>query len=208
MHTCTMTNDERDTRWPNVPRICFGPGEPRQLNAHVDWVLSGEHGMHGYVEGYQRAASAVYDDAIRTRSNPAYALFPLAFLWRHHLELSLKEIIAMGRAIDGEPWNFPATHRLLDLWTEAKPHIQKVGSLDAPEVGVVETNLGEFEAIDPGSFGFRYPTERNSGDRTLSGAPATMNLRVLHEAMEAVSSFLSAVRMGLSVHLDYARMPP
>lgn len=35
-----------------------------------------------------------------------------------------------------------------------------------------------------------------------------MNLRVLHEAMEAVSSFLAAARMGLSVRLGYTRTPP
>jgi hypothetical protein len=161
--------------------------------------------MHGYVEGYRRAATAVYDEALRTRTSPEYAIFPLAFLWRHHLELALKQIIATGRMIAGEDWRFPEHHRLLDLWRDAKPHIELVGSLDVPEISHVEANLQEFEKIDPASFGFRYPLQRGTGDRTLIDAPGALNMRVLHEGMEAVSNFLDAVQMGLSVHLEHAR---
>jgi hypothetical protein len=196
-------HEELVARWPNVPRVCFGFGEPIHLNACVDWVLSGPDGMTGYIEGYRRAAESVYATTIRNRDSPDYMLFPLAFLWRHHLELALKHIIALGRSLEDSAWGFPEHHRLLELWHEAKVHIVNASSPDAPELANVEANLSEFQMVDPGSFGFRYPTERNSGARTLAHAPSHVNLGVLHEAMQALSNYLDAVQMELSVRLDY-----
>lgn len=189
------------TRWPDVPRFCFGPGV-RGLDANIDWVLAGPHSMTGYVEGYRRAAVAVFDEAVRTRTSPEYAIFPLAFLWRHHVELALKEIIATGRSIAGDPWGFPEHHRLMDLWRDAKLHVVEMGPPHSPEIENVEANLREFEKVDPFSLGFRYPVERRTGTRTLANAPATVNLETLHAAMDAVSNFLSAVQSVLTEQLD------
>ena len=85
--------------WPDVFRRGFGAGEPRHLNANVEWAQ--RHGMYGYVEGYARAARAVFETA--RSQNSDYFLWPLAFLWRHQLELALKEIISLGRELQGEP---------------------------------------------------------------------------------------------------------
>src|SRR5262245_29386486 len=155
--------DQNSTRWPDVPRTCFGPGMPRHLNACVDWVLSGPHGMTGYIEGYRRAAEAVYESTVRTRTSPEYTVFPLAFLWRHHVELALKAIIALGRELKHEDGRFPEHHGLVNLWRAAKPHLVDCSNAQNPELVNVEANLYEFERIDPASLGFRYPIEKSSG---------------------------------------------
>lgn len=189
--------------WPDVPRICFGPGDPAHLDACVGWVQSRPHDMHGYVEGYRSAAVALFQSAVDAHVSPDYLVFPMAFLWRHHVELALKDIIAVGRQLAGEPWGFPPQHRLLDLWDEAKAHVVRLGDPAAPELANVEDNLREFEAIDPGSDGFRYPLNRARTARSLPNAPDYVNLRVLHEAMEALANFLSGVRSELGLRLDY-----
>jgi hypothetical protein len=74
--------------WPDVPRVCFGEGDPPLLNAAVGWVQSRPHDMHGYVEGYRKAATALYAYASSRQASPDYLAFPLAFLWRQHLELN------------------------------------------------------------------------------------------------------------------------
>jgi hypothetical protein len=153
--------------WPDVPRICFGPGHPTTLNARVGWVQSTPHDMHGYMEGYRRAAATLFEQTAESQGSPDYVVFPIAFLWRNHIELALKEIIAVGRQVAGEPWGFPAHHRLLTLWSEAKPHVVKCGDPGAPELANVEANISEFEKIDPGSDGFRYPLNRDRTARSL-----------------------------------------
>ena len=159
--------------------------------------------MYGYVEGYRRAAVALYEYAVETRASPEYMLFPIAFVWRHHLEIALKDIIAAGRELAGEAWGFPGGHNLLELWREAHPHIIELGDPAAPELANVENNLREFDRIDHAGDGFRYPLNRAGTLPSLGNAPANVNLRVLHEAMDAVATFLSCVRSELSARLDY-----
>jgi hypothetical protein len=159
--------------------------------------------MDGYVEGYRRAATALYEHTSTTGGSPDYFVFPIAFLWRHHLELALKDVISLGRLLEDEPRAFPVGHRLLDLWNVAREHIVKCGDPNAPELVNVEANLREFENIDPYADGFRYPLNRDQTARSLPNAPDYVNLRVLHEGMEALANFFSGVRSELAVRLDY-----
>lgn len=198
-----MQDEPTPIAWPDVPRLCFGPGEPAELNACVGWVQARPHDMFGYVEGYRKAAVALFESTVATNTSPDYVVFPITFLWRHHVELALKDIIATGRQLAGEPWGFPANHRLLELWKEARPHIVECGDPFAPELANVEANLREFGEIDPRSDGFRYPLNRDRTERSLPNAPEYVNLRVLHEAMEALANFLSGVRSELGVRLEY-----
>jgi hypothetical protein len=122
--------------WSDVRRICFSAGGPGHLNADVGWVLRAtEVGTRAYVEGYQRAAEALFD-YVKTvqRMSPEYVVFPLAFLWRHHIELALKSIVAKGKLIRGEDQkqSFPTRHKLGDLWNAAKPYIVMHGDPDKP----------------------------------------------------------------------------
>ena len=67
----------------------------------------------------------------------------------------------------------------------------------------VEDNLKEFDKIDPAADGFRYPLNSDRTLRSMPDAPEHVNLRVLHEAMEAVANFLSSVRSELGARLEY-----
>lgn len=192
--------------WPSVPRICFGPGQPPwYLNANLDWVLgTNEVGIRAYSLGYLRAAEALYEHSTQcSRLSPDYIIFPLAFLWRHYVELALKEIIVLGRELRGEGGADVGTHhRLRDLWQAAKPYIVEHGSPDAPELAHVEANIDELERIDPYATGFRYLLDRSQKNRGLSKPPSEVNLRVLQEAMVALGAFFEAVHTSQSVALD------
>lgn len=197
-------DDERaPLLWPDVPRRCFSDGPNPLLNACVQWVQSGRHGMFGYVEGYRRAACAVYEVSVATNTSPDYTVFPIAFLWRHHIELALKDIIAIGRYLQGEGAEFPPHHFLLRLWQEARPHIARCGAEDSPELDNVEANIREFERVDPHADGFRYPLDKKQRTASLPNAPEYVNLESLHEGLSAVANFLDAVHTELSVRRDY-----
>jgi len=194
--------------WPDVPRICFGPGEPRHLNANLDWVLGTvEVGNRAYSLGYLRAAEALYVHSTECgRLSPDYIIFPLAFLWRHYVELALKEIIVLGRELQGEAFTkLPTHHRLLALWEAAKPYIIVHGSLDSPELANVESNINELERIDPYATGFRYLLDRSQKARGLTEHPSDVNLGVLQEAMVALGAFFEGVNSCQSAALDHMR---
>jgi hypothetical protein len=144
----------------------------------------------------------LFESVATNRGNADYLFFPLAFLWRHHIELALKNIIAKGRELEGDACEYPTGHRLSVLWVEAKPHIVKCGDPDAPELGNVEANIEEFERIDPAADGFRYPHSRDRKSASLQDPPASASLLVLHEAMVALSNFFDGVDTEMSVRLD------
>lgn len=199
-------DDRIANAWPDVPRICFGPGEPPHLDACVDWVLGQPaSGAQLYSYGYRRAAEALFDHVGGCqRMSPDYIIFPLAFLWRHHLELALKNVIASGRELQGENPTFPAHHRLRDLWNTAKAYVVVYGDPEAPELANVESNISEFERIDPEAIGFRYPRDRSGSSPALVNPPSTINLASLQESMVAISNLLDAVDECQKQALDAA----
>lgn len=198
----TTESDREAILWPDVPRLAFGPGGPGERDADLTWLRGRPRDMYGYVEGYRRAASAIYQSAVETHASPEYMLFPLAFAWRHYVEIALKDIIAASRELAGEEWGFPRGHNLLDLWRVARSLLGRIGDPTAPELANVENNLREFDRIDQRGDGFRYPLDREGTLPTLQNAPDNVNLRLLHEAMDAVATFFSCARAELSHRLD------
>jgi hypothetical protein len=206
-----MTDDKGTSpvlTWPNVPRLAFGSGAEAHLNATVSWALGNPRDLTHYIDGYREAAEAVFE-RVDAGASPDHMLFPFAFLWRHCIELRLKEIIAIGRSLDGKEWGFPEHHGLLDLWREAKPYVIQTAPKGGkrPEVRNVEANIKEFEKIDPSAEGFRYSLDKK-GKRSLPRAPNLVNLRKLHEAVTAVANLLSGVSSVLQEQLEYMMQRP
>lgn len=185
----------------------FGSGTSRRLNAQVASVQARglDEKMYRYAEGYRQAAGAVYEASLRDRQPPEFAVWPLAFLWRHHVELALKWLIASGRALDGEEQAFPEHHGLTKLWGEAKPYLVQISSDEDVGIADAEARLIEFEKIDPGAMGFRYPLAKKRQGPSLPTILAEVNLRRLHESMTELADFLDSAHMALSVALDAAR---
>jgi hypothetical protein len=169
----------------------------------VGWALGGTHkrAMHGYIHGYRKAAVGLLERVRAGCQSPDYHVFPIAFLWRHHLELALKRIIAVGQQLADEPSKMPANHRLIELWESALPYIRALG--DAPDIFEnVRTGLNEIERLDPTAAGFRYPFEKNLTTVALKAPPSHVNLETLDTAMRAISNFLDGVHFEQIARLD------
>jgi hypothetical protein len=188
--------------WPDLPRVALGPTQDSNMVACLGW-LQARRDFYGYLEGYRRAAEAVYE-SIEVSGRLDTMFLPLAFLWRHHMELALKDIIALGRSLRDEPWAFPGHHRLNDLWREARTYIAEHGSEDMLELPNVESILAEISRIDPSAAWFRYPLNVQQTDQSLNAPPTHVDIVQFREAMEAVANFFSAVHSELTVRLDYA----
>lgn len=104
-------------------------------------------------------------------------VYPIAFLFRHAVETTLKiAIVATGTEMPTEP-----DHLLLKIWDRIQPNVSRHFALHPSYVNLdaVRESLKDFELIDPRSFAFRYPTSKN-GEAQLSGI-AVINVDVLSD---------------------------
>jgi hypothetical protein len=194
--------------WPDVPSTLFASDTRFPFHsAHVEWVLE-RRDVTAYREGYRRGAILLAQNIDHGEHPPELMLWPIAWLWRHYLELALKEIIALGPLLsdDSAEWVWPtgAGHRLGELWRRAKDFIEPLGEPTAPELEHVTAIIAEFDALDRDGTGFRYPLARN-GERNLVAAPAHVNVGLLDETMQRLSNFLGIVQTTLSRELARLR---
>ena len=80
--------------------------------ARLDMV---HHTLASYALAYKEAADRIISCALRRQvAYPDLDVLPAAFLYRHYLELKLKEIICRGRRLCGDNTDFPTGHDLLN----------------------------------------------------------------------------------------------
>jgi hypothetical protein len=75
----------------------------------------------GYAKAYRAAAEALFAHCDRGEADPESMVYPVAFLWRHHLELMMKILIAAARSLRDDASGFPNDHRLKQLWAQLRP---------------------------------------------------------------------------------------
>jgi len=151
-----------------------------------------------YALAYKEAADCVVACAIRRRTRyPNFDMFPIGFLYRHYLELVLKEIICCGRRCSLEEARISREHNLSRLWKEARPVFEEFWpDQHLHELALVENCISEFQKFDESSQGFRYPTD-SKGRETLRSL-IRVDLRKLRIVMTRVANFLDAACDGIS----------
>ena len=181
----------------------FGPGIDWQNNACLNFT---PHKMYGYIQGYKTAGDELVNTAIEKRRDRDLLVFPIAFLYRQYIELQLKDIIQDSRSVLDEPEKYPQHHKIDNLWNLAKSLMNKVGNDIDPTVNdyvteediqSISEKINEFSLIDPASFSFRYPKDRD-GNENLPGI-THINLRQLKDQMGLLSVLLDKFDLVLGM---------
>jgi len=181
------------------------------FTAYDDWQMNACFNFlndmsYGYIEGYLRAADRLVEHVAEKACDQDTLVYPIAFLYRQHIELQLKEIIDNGRQLLTEnESDFPKHHKLHDLWPEAKGIIRKTwsGKPDPDSFKRIDHFIEQFKAVDQDSTAFRYPKQK-SGETSLRDVQY-INLRNLAECVHSFSGFLSGAATALSEYRDYKR---
>lgn len=165
------------------------------LNYHspsLGWVAS------SYKEGAEALARATADgNAVLD-----FAILPIVYLYRHYVELTLKDLIDTARRVEREGSGYPEHHNLKNLWMEAKRLIRKHYGQNTPEeLDHVEPYIIELHMHDSRSESFRYPTDKR-GNRHLHGIKH-INLRILYEGMQRLSSLLECIAADFDLKLEW-----
>jgi hypothetical protein len=155
-----------------------------------------------YCEGYLKAARVLVNHSFSNEYDRHILIFPVAFLYRHHLELSLKDLIQTAHSLaSGQPKN-PKGHVLANLWEELKTMLGSLGeSPKQNDLDAVESYIEQLERVDKAGQAFRYAAS-NEGTPHLSQFNA-LDVRVLSEAMERLAGYLSGISYRLNLLLDH-----
>lgn len=183
--------------------------EPGLLASDSDWHNNAclnympDHGT-AYTEGYRRAADILINHIDESGRDQDFLVYPVLFLYRHHLELLIKQIIGLALALAEDPDKHQYKkddHNLNNLWPLAQKLILEVDDSYRPsDFKIVKEVVKALHQADERATDFRY-ARRNDGTRSLEGIHY-VNTRRFGEKMGEVSDLLDGVDNGLRYLLD------
>lgn len=180
---------------PNI----FGNGDELYGNARLG---SEFNSWNLYAYGFRRAAEILMKHVDDRHTSLDVIVFPIVFLYRHHLELAIKLIARDARLLlPDEPPPKKPEHRLQALWDEAKRLIILV--LGVEPFGLEPIDGGvvvQFDAIDSRSTNFRYP-EAFDGSKPLSHI-SNINLLTLRDSLDTAFDLLDGGHEMLRIELE------
>lgn len=190
-------------------RAVFRPRDDEHLNAHAWWTSWDELAL-----SYKAAADAlvvVCDSGVTIEvedvlgDTPPELLerpllvaqeagFPVAFLYRHYIELRLKQLYISAGVLLGESTDIEPVHPLLPLWADTRARLDRIFDPEREHWDDVESVVAEFDRRDERSFTFRYPVSK---DGTPMSRPGIFNLGQLHDAVARVVPHLDGAAFGI-----------
>ncbi|WP_394605144.1 hypothetical protein [Escherichia coli] len=183
--------------------------EPGLLASDSDWHNNAclnympDHGT-AYTEGYRRAADILINHIDESGRDQDFLVYPVLFLYRHHLELLIKQIIGLALALAEDPDKHQYKkddHNLNNLWPLAQKLILEVDDSYRPsDFKIVKEVVKALHQADERATDFRY-ARRNDGTRSLEGIHYVNTCR-FGEKMGEASDLLDGVDNGLRYLLD------
>lgn len=163
--------------------------------ALIDYV-TGVEKFHG--QGYRRAVEVLLEhflrDIVGTSFDRDFLILPILYLFRHYLELRLKDIIVYGRIILGQTYQQPWGHELDKLWQDCKPICEGVlGKAYSESLDEVERCVQEMTWLDPNSEHFRYPRDKY-------GKPMFKHHLICLKNLNDVVRKIADILDGISMH--------
>jgi len=171
--------------------------------------LSGitEHSWPIYTIGFKKAADLIVKNA-RTACDRNTLIFPVLFLYRQYIELSLKEIIGYAQYLSKDSVR-QGGHNLKNLWAAARSYIKKYHKeISETEFTAAEDIILELHEIDPTSQASRYPIvkDKSKGRGLVSSFEfdaKPVNIDRLYNKMQKLHAFLEKESTYLSICQDF-----
>ena len=181
--------------WPKAGDEPFVASKNPRHAARLDMT----HRTFGvYACAYKEAADRVVACAIRRKTRyPDFDMFPIGFLYRHYLELILKDIICEGRRCTLKHAGLLGCHDLLKLWEDARTVIEGLFPAQVgKEMIAAENCISKFNRVDASAQEFRYPVDTKQ-QKTLH-ALTRVDLRNLKNVMTRLANFLDSTSEAIA----------
>jgi hypothetical protein len=173
----------------------------------LNWFGKPMEKMDSYAEAYHLAARRLFEKSSNAELRDEYVC-PVVFLYRHSLEILLKEILINGQKIlqlEAKPFQteeqiLKIGHNLSSLWKELKKLHEQIDWTWETDLDAQGEIIEEFDELDSNSFSFRYPVTKD-GDSAL-GQNFSFDLHHFCDRMDEVLEKLDSVSCGIAGVLD------
>jgi hypothetical protein len=167
-----------------------------------------------YAEAFKRSGDKLVDSLCQegNRAPSDIYFMPITYLYRHSLEIQLKEVIKLSLRLGlieetKSVSEAMKKHGLHKLWNHARRGIEAFWPRESlpdnskSDVDHAETIIIEFHKIDMTGQSLRYPQDMK-GNNTLKGTPETVELTQIKDVFKAIYNFLGGCSSGLSEAID------
>ena len=155
---------------------------------------------HGYIYGYKKAADSLVERIIKDRAEIDYLIYPVVFLYRHHIELQLKNLLELNVRLHESEEKVPATHKIKNLWPRVKGYYRKINnSNNQEEIKFVDRIMDELCTIDPESMSFRYSKMKDG--KLPNENLKRINVEVFSSVVGKVSDVLETFEYELNANI-------
>lgn len=166
----------------------FAGHEAFHLNACVG-TNGGPYGLSDYACGYYDAAKRVIRSAAENGLHLDVLVYPVACMFRHAIELSIKHLLSRYPPLWSEPITAKLNHNLSVNWVAARGYVLRTGAFDEDQAPLLRVDriVDNLIEIDPNGETFRYPTSRKGVHHLRDWK--LINLGVLLDQIEFAEGF-------------------
>ena len=185
-------------------------------NDHFKYTACLNYGLGSYpfIKGYKDAADIIICKISETNGTSIDGLvYPALYLYRHHIELFLKDLIHVCGNLyefdDVEPFLSKRSHSISSLWSKLKEFLaasREYQESISQDLNPFDSLISEVSIFDKSGTSFRYHKDTNG--KVILCNPDTnepvkhCNLFVLYEEMQKFSEILECLDMDLKAKLD------
>jgi hypothetical protein len=156
-----------------------------------------------HAEAFKIAADMILDShqSAKLRPHRDALLFPVLYLYRHCLELKLKDLVLLGARIRffelAKVAGILEKHGLCPIWTKAKELILDSYPKDN-EAQAAEAIINEFHRVDPDGQTLRYDRKKGTLElRRYKELPSHIGVADLRTRMDSVYHYLDKCYAGI-----------
>lgn len=162
----SKTESWGDHEWAKGERYkhndLFRPGPRTRFNACVG-SNGGPYGLDQFADGYFKAAQVILTDVLKDPTSVDLEIYPLVFVYRHAIELSLKNLVTLLPRAFYESATSRPTHKLTDNWEVVRSYLLRLDEIDKDDVEEVDSIIADFVDLDVDGQTFRFPSDRKGG---------------------------------------------
>ena len=178
-------------------------GDQLITESHVgDDMLWGEWlDWSQYADAYKEGA----DRLVETLTGMAYEdrlLCPIIFMYRHYVELKLKELVLALDGLGGTqiPEKDFIKHNLLLFWNYVKTHMNCIkGKADCSILDSLGSLIKQLSDLDPDSMHFRYSVDKQFAKMAV---PSRLDVKHLKYMMKVISNGFGYIEGGIDAEKE------